>query len=308
MKVLKSFISKHVTIILVLVILVSVGLLAIFASPNEDGTRTFDGNNPVYTDAQKQALCETKSALNSEIKALSGINAPQDSTSGCEPTDLPQMGSLVYYEVSMGTAQDFYDSVNGKGFNEGYGYQCVAGFKEFMYSLSGKYVAASGGGAKGYATQQSQIEPLGFTWHAGTEGLQNGDWAIWTTGTYGHVSMYFNGQWFGQNQYAADPNVGNAFNIASISKSGIAGYYRPNIYNVVAPVEPETPVTPETPTTSNTYTVKSGDTLGEISLEQGWYSKIEGLYGDSGYAQKLADYNNIVNRGLIYPNTIIKRF
>lgn len=304
MKRFLTFLSDHLTAIFVAVILITVGALAFFASPNEDGTRTFDGNSPTYTDAQKQALCETKAAIDQEVQALSGINVPQDATSGCEPSDLPQMGSLVYYQVGMATPTAFKNSVIGKGFNEGYGYQCVAGFKEFMYSLSGKYVAAAGGGAKGYATQQAQIEPLGFKWHSGTAGLQDGDWAIWTNGQYGHVAMKYGDKWFGQNQYAADPNVGNAFNLANISTNGIAGYYRPNIY---INVDPPKPVNPTTPETSNSYNVKKGDTLGGISLSQGWWPSVTGLYGDSGYAQSLAEYNDIQWRGLIYPGQEIKR-
>lgn len=301
MKAFTSFLSKHATAVLIAVILLTVGLLAFFASPNEDGTRTFDGKSPTYTDAQKQALCETKAKIDNEVKALSGINVPQDATSGCAPTNLPQMGSLVYYSVVMATPTDFKNSVIGKGFNEGYGYQCVAGFKEFMFSLSGKYVAAAGGGAKGYATQQAQIEPLGFKWYSGTAGLQDGDWAIWTTGQYGHVAMKYGNQWLGQNQYASDPNAGNAFNLASISTNDIAGYYRPNIYIAPEPVDPTPPVG------SDSYTIRSGDTLGGISLSQGWWASPVGLYGDKGYAQRLADYNGIEWRGLIYPNQVIKR-
>ena len=313
MKAFTSFLSKHVTAIFVAVILLTVGLLAVFASPNEDGSRTFDGGSPTYTEAQEQALCETKAAIDNEVKALSGIDVPQDASSGCDPTDLPQMGALAYYDVDVSTPAAFVGAVNGKGFNEGYGYQCVAGFKEFMYALSGKYVATSNGGASGYAKQQAQIEPLGFTWHSGTSGLQNGDWAIWTTGTYGHVAMYYNGQWFGQNQYAANPNAGNPFNLASISTNGIAGYYRPNIYQVV-PQNPSNDTTndPSTSndtsaTSTNSYTVRRGDTLGGISLKQGWWTGVKGLYGNDGYTQRLAEYNGIEWRGLIYPNQVIKR-
>jgi hypothetical protein len=311
-KAFTSFISKHATALLVAVILLTVGLLAFFASPNEDGTRTFDGKAPVYTDAQNQALCETKAKIDNEVKALSGIDVPQDASSGCEPTDLPQMGALAYYDVDVSTPDAFYNAVNGKGFNEGYGYQCVAGFKEFMYALSGKYVATSNGGASGYAKQQSQIEPLGFTWHNGSSGLQNGDWAIWTTGQYGHVSMYYNGKWFGQNQYAADPNVGNPFNLASISTSGIAGYYRPNIYQNQTP--PDTGGGDQSNSggsdASNvaaTHTVQQGDTLGGVALGERWWPSTTGLYGNEGYAQRLAEYNGIEWRGLIYPNQVVKR-
>jgi len=311
MKAFLSLLNKHLTAIFIVVILLTVGLLAFFASPNEDGTRTFDGTSPTYTDAQKQALCETKNKIDTEVLALSGVDVPQDATSGCDPTDLAQMGSLTYYDVDVSTPTAFYNEVNGKGFNEGYGYQCVAGFKEFMYALSGKYVAAAGGGAKGYATQQAQIEPLGFKWHSGTAGLQNGDWAIWTTGQYGHVSMYYNGKWFGQNQYAADPNAGNPFNLASISTNGIAGYYRPNIYIAVEPTKPVDPDTgnngEDVHNVAATHTVQSGDTLGGISLTLGWWPSATGLYGNDGYAQRLAEYNGIQNRGLIYPGQEIKR-
>lgn len=308
MKTVLSSINQHLTAIFVVVILATVGLLAVFASPNEDGTRTFDGTSPTYTDAQKQALCETKNKIDQEVQALSGINVPQDATSGCAPTDLPQMGSLTYYKVGMATPTAFKNSILGKGFNEGYGLQCVAGFKEFMFSLSGKYVAAAGGGAKGYATQQKQIEPLGFKWYAGTAGMQDGDWAIWTNGQYGHVAMKFGNQWLGQNQYAADPNRGNAFNLANISASGIAGYYRPNIY--IAPALTPKPSIPtptlQPPVTLDAYSVRQGDTLGGIAIKQGWYRTGQ-LYGDDGYAQSLADFNGIEWRGLIFPGQEIRK-
>lgn len=313
MRAFLTFLTNHLTAIFIAVILVTVGLLALFATPNDDGTRTFDGNSPTYTDAQIAAQCEVKKNIDNEVQALSGINVPQDAGSGCNPTDLGQYGSLTYYKVPMATPTEFKNSVIGKGFNEGYGYQCVAAFKEFMYSLSGKYVAAAGGGAKGYATQQAQIEPLGFKWYNGTAGLKDGDWAIWTNGQYGHVAMKLGDKWLSQNQYAADPNAGNPFNLASISTNGIAGYYRPNIYIAVEPpkpvdpVNPTDPTTPTTPGTSSSYNVRKGDTLGGISLSQGWYPSVNGLYGDSGYAQRLADYNGISPRGLIYPNMTINR-
>ena len=310
MKAVTSFINKHLTAIIIVAVLLVVGLLGAFATQNEDGTRTYDGNAPTYSDAIEQAYCETRASNDRAIAALSGIDVPQDATSGCEPTDLPQMGSLTYYKVDVSTPAAFVNAVNGRGFNEGYGYQCVAGFKEFMYSLSGKYVAAAGGGAKGYASQQAQIEPLGFKWHSGTAGLQNGDWAIWTNGQYGHVAMYYNGQWFGQNQYAANPNTGNAFNLANISTNGIAGYYRPNIYIKTDPTPTPTPdpgTGGDAGEVTGAYTVQQGDTLGGIALKNGWYSGTNGLYGDAGYAQRLADENGITWRGLIFPGQRINR-
>ena len=54
------------------------------------------------------------------------------------------------------------------------------------------------------------------------------------------------------------------------------------------------------------YVVKKGDTLGGIARKLGWYTGSK-MFGDDGYAQQLAEFNHIENRGLIYPNQIIKR-
>lgn len=144
---------------------------------------------------------------------------------------LAEMGSIPYYKVNISTPAEAYKNLLGKGFNEGWGLQCVAGFKEFMFSLSGRYVAA-GGAASGYAYEpaRSAVCKLGFTWHDGSAGLQDGDWGIWTNGLYGHVSMYYQGKWLGQNQGATDGNTGNAFNLIALPMQGFAGYFRPDLY------------------------------------------------------------------------------
>jgi len=48
------------------------------------------------------------------------------------------------------------------------------------------------------------------------------------------------------------------------------------------------------------YVVRRGDTLGHIALRNGWHGT-SGLFGNSGYTQRLAERNGIANRGLIYP-------
>lgn len=313
MKKILSFLDKHLASVVVISILLVIGALAAFATQNEDGTRTFDGKAPTYSEAQEQAYCEAKQANDDALAAMSGVDVPQDASSGCEPTDIAQMGSSVYYKVDVSTPAAFVNAVNGRGFNEGYGYQCVAGFKEFMYALSGKYVATKTGGASGYAQQQAQIEPLGFKWYNGTAGLQDGDWAIFRGGQYGHVAMWYQGKWFGQNQGAADPNRGNPFNLLGFGKENVIGYYRPNIYQKTTPTQPTKPTTPTTPTqpggstSPSAYRVQRGDTLGGIALKNGWWGSTNGLYGDSGYAQQLAEKNGIEWRGLIYPNQVINK-
>ncbi len=144
---------------------------------------------------------------------------------------LAEMGAAPYYKLDVSMPQKAYQNLLGKGFNEGYGLQCVAGFKEFMFSLCGRYVAA-GGSAKNYAFEPARtaVCGLGFTWHSGAAGLQDGDWGIWTNGQHGHVAMYYQGKWLGQNQAAVDGNVGNAFNLLGLPMEGFAGYFRPDLY------------------------------------------------------------------------------
>lgn len=316
MKRLGRFINDYLAALLVVGVLLVVGLFIAFGHKNSDGTVTFDGKSPTYSGEIEAAYCQTKKDNDKAVAGFTGVDVPQDAASGCDPTDLPQMGASVYYTVGMASPTDFYNSVNGRGFNEGYGYQCVAGFKEFMFSLSGRYIATSTGGALGYASQQAQIEPLGFKWHGGRSGLQDGDWGIFGGGQYGHVSMYYQGKWFGQNQAAANANTGNPFNLLAIGSENLVGFYRPNIYvkaasngSTSSSTSSETSSTgTSTPSVAATsYTVRQGDTLGAIILKMGWYSGASGLYGDSGYAQAVAERNGISPRGLIFPGTVISR-
>ena len=85
----------------------------------------------------------------------------------------------------------------------------------------------------------------------------------------------------------------------------IPGDYTPDVSPSVKPtiIEPSEPTTPEY---VETYTVRKGDTLGAIARRLGWYTGNK-MFGNDGYAQSLAEYNNIVNRGLIYPGQVIRR-
>lgn len=301
-----KFLTDNIAFVVIAVVFLVCSVFIAVGTKSDDGSITLNGKNAKYSQAQEDAMCALANKRDAAISELAGINVPQDAGSGCEPTELAQMGSLPYYSVDVSSPTAFYNAVNGKGFNEGYGMQCVAGFKQFMYALSGKYVATKTGGANGYAQQQSQIEPLGFTWHSGKSGLQNGDWGIFGGGQYGHVSMYYQGKWFGQNQGAANANVGNAFNLIGLGTGDLIGFYRPNIYIAQQPAA-ENPTVSTTPEATNTYTVQRGDTLGGISLRMGWWPGVAGLYGDTGYTQRLADHNDIKWRGSINPGQSIDR-
>ncbi len=357
-----SYASAHLAVVLLLVVAVLSAAFLLAGKQAEDGSITLDGSKAKYSKATEKALCELAKKRESAIAGIMGLDVPQDSGSGCEAPDkeLAQMGSGVYYKTDLSSPAAFVNAMNGRGFNEGYGLQCVAGFKQFMFSLSGRVVATRTGGASGYANQVGEIQALGFTWHSGQTGMKDGDWAIFGGGTYGHVAMYYQGKFFGQNQGSGNIYVGNAFNLMDLGgyRNSIIGYYRPNIWNgtasapaapaanskavndqVVAdvlrgvygsgndrvarlqaagynPAEVQSAVNsrvavqaPRISAPASTgyiqrntggYVVRRGDTLGDIALRNGWHGT-NGLFGNSGYTQRLAERNGINNRGLIYP-------
>lgn len=364
-----AFLASHLIVVCLAFVFAVIVLFAVFGKKAPDGSITFDGNKAQYSETQKKALCKVKEQGDRAVASMLGFDAPQDKGSGCEPTDkeLAQMGSGVYYKTDLSSPAAFVNAMNGRGFNEGYGLQCVAGFKQFMFSLSGRVVATRTGGASGYANQVSEIQALGFTWHGGQAGMKDGDWAIFGGGTYGHVAMYYQGKFFGQNQGSGNIYVGNAFNLMDLGgyRNSIIGYYRPNIWangntastsvapaasskavndQVVAdvlkgmygsgndrvarlqaagynPAEVQAAVNARVATqvprvsapastgyvqrSTGGYVVRRGDTLGDIALRNGWHGT-SGLFGNSGYTQRLAERNGIANRGLIYPGQKIQ--
>lgn len=359
-----GFLANRLAVILVAAVVVLSATFVIAGKQAEDGSITLDGSKAKYSKATEKALCELAKKRETAIAGIMGLDVPQDKGSGCDPVDkeLAQMGSGVYYKTDLSSPAAFINAMNGRGFNEGYGLQCVAGFKQFMFSLSGRVVATRTGGASGYANQVGEIQALGFTWHGGQAGMKDGDWAIFGGGTYGHVAMYYQGKFFGQNQGSGNIYVGNAFNLMDLGgyRNSIIGYYRPNIWaNGSTASAPATPaasskavndqvvsdvlrgvygsgndrvarlqaagynpaevqavvnsrVAAQAPRVSapastgyvqrsaGGYVVRRGDTLGHIALRNGWHGT-NGLFGNSGYTQRLAERNGIANRGLIYP-------
>ena len=366
---LKEIVINRLDVLVVASVIIISSVFLIIGKPADDGSITLDGSKAKYSKSTEKSLCELAKKRETAIAGIMGLDVPQDKGSGCDPVDkeLAQMGSGVYYKTDLSSPAAFVNAMNGRGFNEGYGMQCVAGFKQFMFSLSGRVVATRTGGASGYANQVGEIQALGFTWHGGQAGMKDGDWAIFGGGTYGHVAMYYQGKFFGQNQGSGNIYVGNAFNLMDLGgyRNSIIGYYRPNIWagnnsapsapapqansskpvndQVVAdvlrgaygtgsdrvarlqaagynPAEVQAAVnsrvattyprvqTPAAPSVSlSAYVVKRGDTLGGIALKNGWYRSVNGLYGNSGYAQGLANRNGIANRGLIYPGQVIRK-
>lgn len=122
--------------------------------------------------------------------------------------------------------------------------------------------------------------------------------------TYGHTAMYL----YSTGANTAMVNDANYTPLkVSTHNMNISGWVWvvPSSYNPSPTPTPE-PTPQPTPVSKDEYVVKKGDTLGQIVKDMHWCDGCK-LFGDDGYTQKLAEYNNIPNRGLIYPNQIIKR-
>lgn len=145
----------------------------------------------------------------------------------------------------MAIPHEFFLSVIGKGFDtDGYGYQCVAGFKVFCRQLLGlNYYGKKicyGGNPTGYSNRiWYNFDSLGLGAYfdkVSPNHLEDGDWAVWEYGSrpcpYSHISMFRKdngngtGIFLGQNQ-ARDKK----FTQVSISYSGLLGGLRPKIYH-----------------------------------------------------------------------------
>lgn len=192
--------------------------------------------------------------------------------------------------------------------NNRYGAQCVSLARSFWWSYAGRDVSTCGTGmAKGMMDCAEQNAGDDFVIFWGNNNIQSGDWLIFTGGQYGHVGMALgpvvNGYvaLLGENQGGkACDGGGSATNIINISIKNLIGGYRPKSY--IAP-EPEPEPTPTPAEGTIEYTVKRGDTLGQILRDAGYEGK--NLFGDTGVAQKVAEANNIANRGLIVPGQVI---
>ena len=199
--------------------------------------------------------------------------------------------------------------------NNYWGAQCVSLSRVYWWSYADRDVSTCGTGmAKGMMDCADENAGDDFEVHWGIAGVQAGDWIIWGTGTYGHVAMALGPQSgnyvtvLGENQGGRPCEGGGAAtNIINLNVNGVIGYYRPKAYIKPAPTPEPTPTPTPTPSEDTiVYTVKKGDTLGQILRDSGYTGAK--LFGGDGLAQKVAEENKIENRGLIYPaQTIVIR-
>ena len=128
----------------------------------------------------------------------------------------------VFVNTYNGTSHD----VDGA-----YGAQCWDGYAFYMQWLGYPYAhCTASGGAKDIWDLRASNGMLNSCNVVSSP--QNEDIAVWGSnmgGGYGHVAMYYNGKYFGQNQGSSGGSNGGPFNLLAIGTAPL-GWFRPKCY------------------------------------------------------------------------------
>lgn len=288
---IKDFLMNHLALWIWLDVAVLCTLFIIFGTTAEDGTITINGKPAKIEEYTEKFIEESNEAL----YRLMEVDAPTDEETIKEYEDGVGLGGSVTLEQVIARRLPDGDNDNGKG------WQCS------------KYTAYLATGKREYSTVHPDYGPVNGKDVAGWL-VKNFGWkyidqpvegAIGSGGfntKYGHTAMYLYST--GNNTAMVNDANWTPLKVATHNMN-ISGW----VWVVPSDYQPDPEPTPE-PTPEpvvNVYTVVKGDSLGEISRKLRWYLG-DNLYGDNGYTQKLADYNNIKNRNLIFPGQTILRY
>ena len=289
MKKLSNWLSNHIALFIWLGVALLCTLFIIFGTKSENGSITLDGKDAKIEEYTEKFIEESNEALYRIMEK----DAPTDEET-IKANDEVGLGGSTTLETVISRRLPDGNNDNGKG------WQCS------------KYTAYLATGKREYSTAHPDYGPVNgkdiASWL-----VKNYGWkyistpvegAIGSGGfntTYGHTAMYLYST--GSNTAMVNDANWKPLTVATHNMN-ISGWVWvvPGDYT---PTPTPTPTPAPTPV-SDSYTVKKGDTLGEIARKMGWYTGTK-MFGDDGYAQSLADYNNIPNRGLIYPGQVIRR-
>lgn len=290
MKKVSNFIINNLHWVVVLFVALLCTTFLLVGTKSEEGFITLDGKDATITDTTKKWIEDANEALN----RIMNEDAPTDEATIKEfenGIDGVGLGGQTINTV-IGRRLPDGDNDNGKG------WQCS------------KYTAYLATGRREYSKAHPDYGPVNgkdvAAWLVKNYGWKYSDPVEGAIGSggfntqYGHTAMYL----YSTGSNTAMVNDANWTPLkVSTHNMNISGW----VWVVPGDYTPEPKPTPTpTPVSSDTYTVVRGDTLGEIARKMGWYTGPK-MFGDDGYAQALADYNNIKNRGLIYPGQVIKR-
>ena len=273
-------------------------LFLIFGKTAVDGSITLDGSNAKIEESTTKFIEDSQAALD----RIMNVDKPTDEQVEKE-NEVDEVGLGFYTTIEDVLARRLPDGNNDGGL----GWQCS------------KYTAYLGTGKREYSTAHPDYGPVNgkdvaayLVQYYGFKYIdQPVAGAIGSGGfntAYGHTVMYL----YSTGTNTAMVNDANwtplTVSTHNMNISGwvwvVPGSYNPQPEPTPTP-SPEPSPAPSPVSGDTSYVVKRSDTLGDIILRQGYTGK---LFGDDGAAQRVATYNKIPNRGLIYPGqTIIIR-
>lgn len=292
LKSLSNFFMDHLAAFIWMGVAVLCAVFILCGTKAENGSITLDGSDAKIEEYTEKFIEDANEAM----LRLMEKDAPTDEET-IKANDEEEVGLGFYTTIDAVIGRRLPDGDN----DGGRGWQCS------------KYTAYLATGKREYSSAHPDYGPVNgkdvAAWLVKNYGFKYVDkpvkGAIGSGGfntQYGHTAMYL----YSTGSNTAMVNDANYTPLkVSTHNMNISGWVWvvPGSYN---PQPAPTPTPTPAPVSYDTYTVRKGDTLGDIARNMGWYTGGK-LFGDDGYAQALADYNGIANRGLIYPGQVIKK-
>lgn len=287
MKKIKNCFNNNIAFLIWLGVASLCTIFIICGIKSENGYITLDGKDAKIEDYTEKFIETSNEAL---YRLMNEDNPTDEAT--IKENDNVGLGSYTSIEQIISRRLPDGDNDNGKG------WQCS------------KYTAYLATGKREYSTSHPDYGPVNgkdvASWLVKNYGFKYIEYpvegAIGSGGfntQYGHTAMYL----YSTGNNTAMVNDANYVPLkVSTHNMNISGW----VWVVPGDYKPTPTPTPTPIPETDTYTVVKGDTLGGIARKLGWYTGNK-LFGNDGYTQKLAECNNIPNRGLIYPGKILKR-
>lgn len=295
MKRIKKLITNNLHWLILLAVAVLVTIFISVGHPSENGYITLNGKDAEISEGTTKYIED----VNDAIYRIMNEDAPTDEATIKENEEPTGQGAYTTIDQVIARRKPDGFNDNGKGLQcSKYTGYLATGKMEYSSTnpdygpVNGKDVAAWLVKYYGWKYVDTPVEGA-----IGSGGFNT---------KYGHTAMflYFTGS---NTAMVNDANYTPlAVSTHNMNISGwvwvVPGDYKPTPEPTPTPTP--TPEPSPAPVSSNTYTVRKGDTLGGIAIKMGWCNGCK-LFGDDGYAQKIAEKNGIKNRGLIYPNQVI---
>lgn len=292
MEKIKNFIIDKAHWFVLLGTAVLIMTFLILGTTSENGYITLNGKDAQISEGTVKYIED----VNDAIYRLMNEDAPTDEETikaNEEPT-----GQGAYTTLDQVLARRRPDGDN----DGGRGWQCS------------KYTAYLATGKKDYSSAHPDYGPVNgkdvaaylvknFGWKYTDSPVEGAIGSGGFNTLYGHTAMFL--YWTGTNTAMVNDANYTPLTVATHNMN-VSGWVWvvPGDYNPTPPQpSPEPAPAPSPSQDVSEYIVKRGDTLGAILVANGY--KGNKLFGDDGVAQKIAEKNNIPNRGLIYPGQVI---